>query len=123
MTRILILVEDDDLKAKAVTRYATRIGYVTVLRAATLNVAFDLLERYKDYAVVVTDWCFPWRVGLGAEDNLGRHVVDWCRGGTPRVPVRVFSGRDVPATGYEDIWFDSLSANGLCAWLEEEYKK
>lgn len=121
MTRILILVEDDDHKAKAVTRYAERAGY-RVERATVAVEAEQLLDLFaKDRPIVLTDWSFPLRKNYGATDGAGMTVVAICR--DYKLDVRVFSGRDVPAPGYEDIWFDALSANGLMAWLEEEAKK
>jgi ActR/RegA family two-component response regulator len=121
VTRILILVEDDDSKAKAVTRMATNRGF-TVLRAKTLAESADLIGRFHvSKPSVVTDWCFPTDMGESAKDGNGLFVVMHAR--LHDLSIRVFSGRDVPEKGYEDIWFDSGSVTGIQAWLEAEAKR
>jgi len=112
----LILVEDDDFKARAATRIAARAGLEPVVRAVSLEEATELLQRFEsERPKVLTDWQFPALTGGPPEDGMGRHVVALAR--ELGLDVRVFSGRDVPEYGYADIWFDVQGINGLNEWL------
>lgn len=92
---LIVHVEDDDLKARAVRKMLLALTCgVDVARAQTLDEALELLEEQP--AAVVTDWCFPVGRGTGACEGLGAAVVEACQ--KAGIAVLVVSGSDRPAT-------------------------
>lgn len=98
---LILLVEDDDLKARTVERMvlALTVG-VDVERARGLDEAFERLDDERPDAVI-TDWCFPVAPGHGAQDGLGAAVVEACE--RMGIEVVVVSGSERPAT-FKGAW-------------------
>ncbi len=109
MTHRVLLVEDDDLKARTLQRIIERAG-ARVERASTLDGALPFLYD-RSFAAVVTDWSFPRAAGEPVVES-GHIVVELFH----HVPVVVVSGRGYAEPGVE--WIDALKAfTELPAWL------
>lgn len=114
----ILLVEDDKVKARTLTRLITKLvlqegdslthvkdylGVYNLLLPAELGrIAGDDVPQPFD--AIVTDWCFPDGMtqdhGPPIKGN-GQHVVTWAN--KLHVPVIVASGDDRPV-GFEGEW-------------------
>lgn len=120
MKAILLLVEDDDHKARAVQRWIAREG-IEVIRATTMVAAVRAIregakfgDETHEVGAVLTDWMFPFRDGEHIRDHAGQRVHDEAiKAG---LPVAVFSGREEPVAGIK-TWIASTDYTALTAWL------
>jgi len=114
--KVLLLVEDDDMKARALQRMCRAHGIETV-RAVTVVMAVNVIRNNAEMlGAVLTDWQFPFREddGKGAQDGAGRYVYEEAR--KAKLPVAVCSGRDAAIEGVEP-WIRSDDIHALNAWL------
>lgn len=121
MKTILLLVEDDDHKARAVQRWIAREG-IEVIRATTMVAAVRAIREGAQFAgevhkvgAVLTDWVFPFRDGEHIRDHAGQRVHD--EAVKAGLPVAVFSGREEPVTGIAN-WIASTDYTALTRWLQ-----
>ena len=116
--RTLLLVEDDDLKAKEILRIVTLAG-IPAERASTMVEAARLLRREGEGQIgaVITDWQFPFNIGTNVPvDHAGEVVVRMAQ--DRQVPYIVISGRD-PVEGVKP-WLEVGNTNDLKAWLAQQ---
>jgi len=86
----VLLVEDDDFKARAVTR---ALKHHEVVRVGDFESALVVMDSVSIYAIV-TDWDFPSRPGGNPVHGAGSGVVR--RAQELGIRVAVFSGHPKP---------------------------
>lgn len=111
----VLLVEDEDVKARCITRVLEHsLAVVEVHRATNLEDGLEMLQARPD--IVVSDWNFPRELGAGVEPS-GEVMVHAC--GVDGVPVVVVSGNDAPA-GFVGHWMEPGDwARGLVQFLAD----
>lgn len=122
MKTILLLVEDDYLKARMITRFIQREG-IEFLRVTTTEDAVRSIREGAELhgemckiGAVLTDWMFPLRDGDHIRDHAGQPVYDEAI--KAKLPVAVFSGRDEPVEGIK-AWIKSTEPVKLTLWLRK----
>ena len=119
MTRTVLLVEDDDLKARVVTRVIEKHG-LAVERVTNVRDAVRAWTIGGPFVAVVTDWMFPTSAG-GQPGRNGHIVYELFANSSNTVPTVVVSGSP-PEPGY--TWINALELLGeLRSWLERNVKR
>lgn len=114
----ILLVEDDDLKARLLQRVCRVHGIETEKVEYMIAAVRTIQERGNEFAGVLTDWQFPFREddGRGPRDGAGRYVYDEAR--RAGLPVAVISGRELPVDGVEP-WITTSNFHALNIWLKQ----
>lgn len=121
-TKCILLVEDDDLVARAISRKLARHD-INVVRATTQVTAIRIIREGAEFigvkceiGAVLTDWSFPWsNDGWGPRDGAGE--ATYLEAKERGLPVAVMSG-DGPVPGFEP-WISKPDTQGdLTAWIQ-----
>jgi CheY-like chemotaxis protein len=92
----VLLVEDDEYKARAVIRAIERAG-LTALRCQTVVEGINTMRERTDFVALITDWGLPMRIDSPIRPDGGARVVqDAIRLLPSNVPIYVYSGHDTP---------------------------
>lgn len=122
--KCILLVEDDDHVARAITRLLG-LHKVQVVRATTLVTAVRIIREGAEFigvkceiGAVLTDWQFPFREDEQfPRDNAGERVYREAK--EAGLPVAVMSGREGGAIDGFEPWFPKpVDKAVLDTWIQ-----
>jgi CheY-like chemotaxis protein len=114
--KCILLVEDDDQFARAMT-HLLKLHGVKVLRAATMVSAVHLIRENTEICAVLTDWQFPFRDDEFPRDAAGERVYREAK--ERDLPVAVMSGREGGAVAGFTPWFEKpVDKKVLDIWVQ-----
>lgn len=94
--KTVLLVEDDEYKARAVIRAIERAG-LAALRCSTVVEGINVLRERTDFVALISDWGLPMRYDSPIRPDGGARVVQEAIELLPStIPIYVYSSHDNP---------------------------